>query len=310
MTTSFRAEIIDLLEQSRNQMLEQFEKAQPYDMDVLRRIRDFRVLVNLSYVVQLAERLGVATKLAPVLSFPLGSNAVTIAEAALAYQTLLTGYRFAVGAGSDQDSQMIPMIMRIVDREGDALWTYEPSPTRVISPEVSAMVSEILRMAVEQGTGSQAKGAVKVRFETGDTPLSIPVPAYGKTGTANRFTNSSFVGHVPGPDPRSGLLTTEAGYTIGCYVGYDDNRPMKSDRFAVYGASGGLPHLDRHRNGRRESAKLQEDATAGRPGLRRVARRRRGRNAVACSRLTTNRAGTSGPSARRRHLYGFSGCPA
>jgi len=103
------------------------------------------------------------------------------------------------------------------------------------------MVSEILRMAVEQGTGSQAKGAVKVTFETGGEHLSVPVPAYGKTGTANRFTNSSFVGHVPGPDPGSGRLTTEAGYTIGCYVGYDDNRPMKSDRFAVYGASGGLP---------------------------------------------------------------------
>jgi membrane peptidoglycan carboxypeptidase len=103
------------------------------------------------------------------------------------------------------------------------------------------MVSEILRMAVEQGTGSQAKGAVKVEFETGGERFSVPVPAYGKTGTANRFTNSSFVGHVPGPDPGSGRLTTEAGYTIGCYVGYDDNRPMKSGRFAVYGASGGLP---------------------------------------------------------------------
>jgi penicillin-binding protein 1A len=234
-------EVIDSLEQSQNRLFVQFQQSQPYDLEILRRIRDFRVLVNLSYVVQLAERLGIATKLAPVLSFPLGSNAVTIAEATLAYQTLITGDRFPLGAESDQDSLMIPMIMRIVDREGDTLWTYEASPRKVISSEVSAMESEILRMAVEHGTGSQAKGAVKVRFETGEEHLSVPVPAYGKTGTANRFTNSSFVGHIPGPDPRSGLLTMGAGYTIGCYVGYDDNRPMKSDRLAIYGASGALP---------------------------------------------------------------------
>jgi penicillin-binding protein 1A len=234
-------EVIDMLEQSQNRLFVKFQQSQPYDPEVLHKIRDFRVLVNLSYVVQLAKRLGVDTELAPVLSFPLGSNAVTIAEATLAYQTLLTGHRFPQDAGSDQDSQMIPMIMRIVNREGDTLWTYEPNPKKVISSEVSFMVSEILRMAVEQGTGSQAKGAVKVRFETDEEHLFVPVPAYGKTGTANRYTNSSFVGHIPGPDPRSGLLTTGAGYTIGCYVGYDDNRPMKSDGFAIYGASGGLP---------------------------------------------------------------------
>jgi membrane peptidoglycan carboxypeptidase len=237
----FPGEVIDLLEQSQNRLFVEFQQSQPYDLVVLRRIRDFRVLVNLSYVVQLARRLGVATELAPVLSFPLGSNAVTIAEATLAYQTLLTGNRFPLGPGSEQDSQMIPMIMRIVDREGGTLWTYEPNPRKVLSSEVSFMVSEILRMAVEQGTGSQAKGAIKVRFETGEEHLSVPVPAYGKTGTANRYTNSSFIGHIPGPDPQSGLLTTGAGYTIGCYVGYDDNRPMKSDGFAIYGASGGLP---------------------------------------------------------------------
>jgi penicillin-binding protein 1A len=235
------SDVIDILAQSQDRLLEQFQHAKPYDMEILRRVRDFRVLVNLSYVVQLARRLGVDTQLAPVLSFPLGSNAITIAEATIAYQTLLTGNRFPLGGGSDQDAQMIPIIMRITDREGETLWAYTPEPRKVISPEVSAMVSEILRMAVDQGTGSQARGAVKIRFEGDEGRFSIPVPAFGKTGTANRFTNSSFVGLIPGPDPGSGLLSTEAGYTVGCYVGYDDNRPMKSDRFAIYGASGALP---------------------------------------------------------------------
>ena len=33
----------------------------------------------------------------------------------------------------------------------------------------------------------------------------------------------------------------KAGYVIASYVGFDDNRPMTSERLAIYGASGALP---------------------------------------------------------------------
>ena len=68
----------------------------------------------------------------------------------------------------------------------------------------------------------------------------IPIPSFGKTGTSNRFTNSSFVGLIPGEVKGKGL-EVQKGYVIGAYVGYDNNRPMKGKQVAIYGSSGALP---------------------------------------------------------------------
>ena len=71
--------------------------------------------------------------------------------------------------------------------------------------------------------------------------MTFTLPTFGKTGTANRFTNSSFVGFIPGPKGRAGHFHIQDGYVIASYVGYDDNRPMKGKHLAIYGASGALP---------------------------------------------------------------------
>jgi membrane peptidoglycan carboxypeptidase len=71
--------------------------------------------------------------------------------------------------------------------------------------------------------------------------MNVLIKTYGKTGTANRFTNSSFVGFVPGPDTKSGEIGLESGYVVASYVGYDDNRPMKSRHISIYGSAGALP---------------------------------------------------------------------
>jgi len=86
---------------------------------------------------------------------------------------------------------------------------------------------------MERGTGKKAKDAVRL--------FDIRVPTFGKTGTANRFTNSSFVGLIPGPDLSTGQFDLESGYVIATYTGYDDNRPMKGKHLAIYGSSGALP---------------------------------------------------------------------
>ena len=86
---------------------------------------------------------------------------------------------------------------------------------------------------MERGTGKKARDAIRL--------FDIPVPTFGKTGTANRFTNSSFVGLIPGPDFRTGQFDLENGYVIAAYTGYDDNRPMKGKHLAIYGSSGALP---------------------------------------------------------------------
>jgi membrane peptidoglycan carboxypeptidase len=86
---------------------------------------------------------------------------------------------------------------------------------------------------METGTGQRARDAVRV--------FDVPIPSFGKTGTANRFTNSSFVGLIPGSDEKSSQLDVQEGYVIASYVGYDDNRPMKGTHVAIYGASGAMP---------------------------------------------------------------------
>ena len=128
---------------------------------------------------------------------------------------------------------MVPIIKKIVDREGKILWEYIPEPKVVLPERVTILTSEILRKVMEQGTGKKARDVVRV--------FDIPLPSFGKTGTANRYTNSSFVGLIPGPDNTTGQLAIENGYTIASYVGFDNNRPMKGDHMALYGSSGALP---------------------------------------------------------------------
>ncbi|OQY45307.1 MAG: hypothetical protein B6240_08945, partial [Desulfobacteraceae bacterium 4572_87] len=197
-----------------------------YSLEVLSKIRDFRTLVNLSFVIYLSKKIGISTQLDPVLSFPLGPNAISIMEAALAYEALLTGKTYRLGAPGG--TAMVPIIQKIVDRDGRTLWEYAPEPKVVLPERVTVLTSEILRKVMERGTGKKAGDAVHV--------FDMPLPSFGKTGTANQFTNSSFAGLIPGPDPATGQLSIDNGYTIASYVGFDNNQPMKGDHMVLYGS--------------------------------------------------------------------------
>jgi penicillin-binding protein 1A len=272
--------VLDLLEGQTVRSFKGLLDRRRYDLELLYRIRDFRVLVNLYYVRELAGRMGVSTPLDPVLSFPLGANAVSIAEAARAYQTMMTGHVYRLN--EDPSERMIPIIRRIEDRDGQTIWEYAPRPRRVLSERVSGMISEVLRLVVEKGTGRRAREAVRLSVEVRGEPTDLPVPAFGKTGTANRYTNSSFVGFLPGPGPEGGM-DLQSGFVVSAYVGYDDNRPMKGDRVTIYGSSGALPVWIETCNAVVNSPSYREDlqiaelafdvkpgALSGHPGLRPV----------------------------------------
>jgi hypothetical protein len=230
--------LVDLLQSRMKAHYERLIKHKRYEPEILFKIRDFRTLVNLTYVVELCREMGISTDLDAVLSFPLGANAISIMEAALSYSVLMTGNRYPLG--QRRDPGMVPAIMKILDREGEIVWKYEPTPVPVLSKEISGSVSEILRLVMTEGTGKKAREAVRVVKTIGDERLQIPIPSFGKTGTANRFTNSSFIGFIPGKGDRSSF-DMGRGYVIGSYIGYDDNRPMKGEHVAIYGASGALP---------------------------------------------------------------------
>jgi membrane peptidoglycan carboxypeptidase len=183
--------------------------------------------------------MGISTKLDPVLSFPLGANSISILEAALTYETMMTGKVYPLG--DSLTTGMAPIITKIVDRQGKTVWEYDPQPKRILSERVSVLVTDILRAVMDNGTGRSAKEAIRLNMEAEEEKLSVLIKTYGKTGTANRFTNSSFVGFVPGPDKKSGEMGLENGYVVASYVGYDDNRPMKSRHISIYGSAGALP---------------------------------------------------------------------
>ncbi len=230
------SKFIDLVQLNMKKNYKRLLTYKRYDTEVLSRIRDFRTLVNLAYVVRLSENLGISTKLDPVLSFPLGANSISITEAALAYHSILTGKVYPF-----RNRTAVPIITRIVDRDGEIIWEYRPQPKKILSNRITGQVSEILRLAMQKGTGQKAKDSVQLSMEIENESLNIPIPSFGKTGTANRFTNSSFVGLIPGPKEDSGHLDIQEGYVIASYVGYDDNRPMKGQFINIYGASGALP---------------------------------------------------------------------
>ncbi len=175
-----------------------------------------------------------------MLSFPLGPNAISIIEGALAYQSILSGEINTI-QGSDTEEGLIPIITKITDRDDMLIWEYKPEKKKVITKTISASIIEILRNVVKNGTGQRAKDAVKMNIDFESGNMELPVLCYGKTGTANRFTNSSFVGFIPGLDSITGEFDLNLGYVIASYVGYDNNFPMKGRSFSISGASGALP---------------------------------------------------------------------
>jgi membrane peptidoglycan carboxypeptidase len=205
---------------------------------------DFRVGLGLFYLTQLGKKLGVGSRLDPVLSFPLGTNDVTASEVAKVYQSFISGktYRYFDQGPENQ----ITFIKRIEDRHGNILFEPNLRENQAVKLEYALQMREILRKAVTHGTGSRARGELYLTLgeenqASAKGGLNIRIPAFGKTGTTNDFTTSYFAGFVPYPTEKSNTLDPDNSYVIASYVGYDDNKPMQKGRFKVYGSSGALP---------------------------------------------------------------------
>lgn len=214
-----------------------------YDPELLYWHQDFRVLLSLRYVSRLAGQYGVRSDIKPVLSIPLGASEITLEEATAVYGGLVTGERWsfpgrastpgAVLAGTQVASPPDPalLIAEIRDVDGRVIYKAAPQSRAVAGAQTGAMSADILRNVVQHGTGRRASSAVRVDGQI--------VPVGGKTGTTNDFKNAAFIGVVPRWE--GGRWDPAAGYVIGTYVGYDDNRPMSRGRTRLAGASGALP---------------------------------------------------------------------
>ena len=240
-------------EQVRAQMereLEQLVAARPYSMEILARVRDYRVMVGLQYLIRLGKKSGIKSQLKPVLSFPLGSNVVTLAELTRLYETLIHGdlYQSAAQASTADDvppeADELAIIERIEGPDGRLIFRRDVVDRHVFDQRGASAVSHVLQNVVRYGTGRYAHSHVRLHSEDPEREkeldrLGVAVPLLGKTGTANDFRNASFVGYVPAPDDVD--MVFPGGYTLGVYVGYDKNRSMKINNTHVTGSLGALP---------------------------------------------------------------------
>ena len=139
-----------------------------------------------------ALRLGIESELPADASLALGTGEVTPLELTAAYAALASGGRRVLPHG----------IVEIRDRAGALLYRRAGSGAgrAVVPPAVDAM-RDLLAAAVAEGTGRAAA-----------LPSALG-PAYGKTGTTQKFRDAWFVGWA-------GALTT------GVWLGNDDGTPM------------------------------------------------------------------------------------
>jgi penicillin-binding protein 1A len=235
---------IDLLTETTEQEFLKLSALPAYSDEVLYQLREFRVLVSLHYLIGLSRELGVKSNLQPVLSFPLGSNVISLLELARLYEGLVTGTSHHYESSEESDGFAI--IDRVETSDGKVIFIPERRAEQVIGPEAALAVSNILHNAVLHGTGRYAGRHVRLHSPDPEIQkqlreLGLGLPLLGKTGTSNRFTNSSFAGYVPGREQGGNGVVLTDGYVLATYVGFDDNRPMVRTTTRITGATGALP---------------------------------------------------------------------
>ena len=227
----------------------------PYSLEVLTNISDYRVMLGLQYLIKLGRQSGITSRLEPVLSFPLGSNVVSLAEIVRVYETLVTGNRYDVLLPDgfeeidleEEEQDGLAIIERIEGPGGKIIYSRQASARPLLDQKTSSEIRNIFQNVVLYGTGRYARDNVRLHSKNTDRErelqkMDLPLPLLGKTGTANDFPNACFIGYVPvGIAPEGAALTFSPGYTVGVYVGYDSNEPMKKGSTHITGAQGALP---------------------------------------------------------------------
>ncbi len=237
----------DLLKKQIDREMKSLKKELPYSMEVLANIDDFRIIVGLKYLIALAHELGIDSDLEPVLSFPLGSNVVTLLETLRMYEGLVSGEVVVTGKSQDENKDLLCIIDRIESDDGEVLYQPQRVRKRLLAPETTLVIGHVLENIVKYGTGRYADKNVKLTgsYEEGDEKrlqnLGLSIPVLGKTGTANRYTNASFFGYLPGLTPSKDELFLEDGYAVGVYVGFDNNKEMRKGATKITGSGGALP---------------------------------------------------------------------
>lgn len=206
------------------------------DAEHLRYWPDYRRALSMAEYARFANEIGIHQKLQKVFSMPLGVNEITLAEISTAYQTILTGKIFKCKDGDWTDPCFIK---EIKNRDGRVIFRNEFEEKKILDDTVTTQMGAMLRSVFTNGTARSQYSSIVVKSP--DNATTLRYPALGKTGTTNDYRNVAFMGALPTYVDAKNGVALDSVVAIGSYVGFDDNKPLKSGRTRIAGASGGLP---------------------------------------------------------------------
>jgi len=146
-------------------------------------------------VIGVARRMGIKSSLRPYLSLALGAQEVTLLELTSAFGVLAAG-----GVRSEPIA-----ILKIVDRNGNTVEEYREYSEEVLSPEISYIITDMLKTVVDEGTGKTVR------------MMGLNIPCAGKTGTTDDYTDGWFIGFTP-------------ELAVGVWTGFDEKIPIGRNR--------------------------------------------------------------------------------
>ena len=196
---------------------------------------DFRRSLAMAEYARFAHEIGINQKLQKVFSMPLGVNEITLAEISTAYQSILTGKIFKCKDGEWNE----PCFIKEIKKDGQSIFKNSVESKVILDSLITSQMGAMLRSVFVNGTARSQVNALTV--VSSDKGTSLRYPALGKTGTTNDYRNVAFLGAIPTYVAEKEGIALDSVVAIGSYVGFDNNKPLRSGRTRIAGASGGLP---------------------------------------------------------------------
>lgn len=136
--------------------------------------------VGLEAVAQTAHEYGISTPVPAYPSTSIGAPSVIPMEMTAAFTVFANAGTYVAPR----------YITSVTDAQGHTLWETHPTRREVADPQVAAIVRDLMRTALDNGTGYPVRNPAQ-----GNLPYTVP--AAGKTGTTNDATDVWLVGFTP-----------------------------------------------------------------------------------------------------------------
>jgi membrane carboxypeptidase/penicillin-binding protein len=154
--------------------------------------------VGLSQATYYAQRLGIESPLPSVPSLALGTGGVTLLELTSAY-----------GVFANAGVAVAPhLITRVEDATGSGIWAEASGRHEAVTPATAFLMSSMLADVITSGTATTARAA------------GFKLPAAGKTGTTDNYSDAWFIGYTP-------------HLVAGLWFGLDKPAPIMTRGFAA-----------------------------------------------------------------------------